>query len=108
MAKSPTTKSKKNSKEKPAPRTKANEPETSKEICFVIMPFGGWLDDYYAQIYCPAIQAAGLSPHRADDLFRPSTIVNDIWAYTKRSKVLLADLTGKNPNVFYEDRRLGH
>ena len=92
----------KNSGVKQSPRAKTNEPEAPKDICFVIMPFGGWLDDYYAQIYCPAIQAAGLSPHRADDLFRPSTIVNDIWAYTKRSKVLLADLTGKNPNVFYE------
>ena len=73
-----------------------------KEICFVIMPFGGWLDDYYTSIYCPAIEAAGLAPHRADDLFTPSTITNDIWAYTKKAKILLADLTGKNPNVFYE------
>lgn len=74
----------------------------SKDICFVIMPFGGWLDDYYETIYCPAIIAAGLEPHRADDLYRPSTIVNDIWAYTKRAKLLVADLTGKNANVFYE------
>jgi hypothetical protein len=73
-----------------------------EEICFVIMPFGGWLDDYYASVYCPAIKEIKLIPRRADDLFRPSTIVNDIWAYTKRAKVLLADLTGKNPNVFYE------
>lgn len=66
------------------------------------MPFGGWLDDYYQDIYCPAIEGAGLEPHRADDLFRPSTIVNDIWAYTKKSRLVLADLSGKNPNVFYE------
>lgn len=73
-----------------------------RDICFTIMPFGGWLDDYYETIYKPAIESAGLEPHRADDLFRPSTIVNDIWDYTKRAKILLADLTGKNPNVFYE------
>lgn len=66
------------------------------------MPFGGWLDDYYDSIYIPAIEASGLEPHRADDLFRPSTIVNDIWAYTKSAKLLVADLSGKNPNVFYE------
>lgn len=74
----------------------------TKDICFVIMPFGGWLDDYYKAIYKPAIEATGLDPHRADDLFRPSTIVNDVWAYTRRAKLLVADLTGKNPNVFYE------
>ena len=66
------------------------------------MPFGGWLDDYYSDIYCSAIEESGLNPQRADDLFRPSTIINDIWDYTKKAKVLLADLTGKNPNVFYE------
>jgi hypothetical protein len=76
--------------------------DQAKEICFVIMPFGGWLDDYYETIYCPAIEATGLEPHRADDLFRPSTIVTDIWGYTQRAKLLIADLTGKNPNVFYE------
>jgi hypothetical protein len=74
----------------------------ARAVCFVIMPFGGWFDDYYESIYCPAISAAGLEPHRADDLYRPSTIVQDIWTYTKQAQLILADLTGKNPNVFYE------
>ncbi len=78
------------------------KPKAPKDTCFVLMPFGGWLDDYYEAIYKPAIESAGLESHRADDLFRPSTIVNDIWAYTKRAKLLLAVLSGKNPNVFYE------
>jgi hypothetical protein len=55
------------------------------------MPFGGWLDDYYETIYSPAIVSSGLTPHRADDLYRPSTIVNDIWAYTRKAKLLLAE-----------------
>lgn len=92
------------SKPPEAPKEKIDITKKSKhkEICFVIMPFGGWGDDYYGTIYIPAIEAAGMEAHRADDLFRPSTIVNDIWAYTKKAKILLADLTGKNPNVFYE------
>jgi hypothetical protein len=65
------------------------------------MPFGGF-SDLYESVYVPAISEAGLTPHRADDLFRPGTITSDIWAYIKKAKVLLADLTGKNPNVFYE------
>lgn len=90
---------------RPAKPRKAASPQRNgqpSDVCFVIMPFGGRLDAYYSTIYCPAIEAAGLEPHRADDLFRPSTIVNDIWAYTKKAKVMLADLTGKNANVFYE------
>lgn len=77
-------------------------PVESKDTCFVIMPFGGWVGGYYESIYAPAIKAAGLEPHRADDLNRPSTIVHDIWEYTKAARLLLADLTERNPNVFYE------
>lgn len=82
------------------PRKKENEAPRDK--CFVISPFGGWHDDYYTEIFCPAINSAGLDPARADDLFRSSNIVHDIWHLILSSRVLLADLTGKNPNVFYE------
>jgi hypothetical protein len=81
--------------------------EHKKETCFTIMPFGGWFDQHFLDIYKPAIEAAGLAPRRADDLYRPGTIVHDIWEYTQNAKVILADLTGKNPNVFYEFG-LGH
>jgi hypothetical protein len=81
---------------------KSKKPNTSKGTCFVIMPFGEWFDDYYSGIFAPAIEAAGLTATRADDLYRPSAIVNDIWEYTKTATLILADLTGKNPNVFYE------
>jgi hypothetical protein len=76
--------------------------ESEKPQCFVIMPFGGWFDNYYVDIYIPAIENAGFDAKRADDLYRPGNIVNDIWNYTKESTVVLADLTNKNPNVFYE------
>ena len=73
-----------------------------QSTCFIIMPFGDWFDRYYENIYIPAIESVGLTPRRADDLYRPSAIVNDIWSLTKSAKVILADLSGKNPNVFYE------
>ncbi len=76
--------------------------DQGKPKCFIIMPFGGWFDQYYSDIYMPAIENAGFEPKRADDLYRPGNIVNDIWTYTKEASVVLADLTNKNPNVFYE------
>ncbi|MBL7177425.1 MAG: hypothetical protein ISS66_16500 [Desulfobacteraceae bacterium] len=75
---------------------------TDKGICFVIMPYGDWFDHYYKQIYKNAILNAGLTPKRADELFTASAVINDIWDLTKRAKIVLAELTGKNPNVFYE------
>lgn len=74
----------------------------NEEICFIIMPFGDWFDHYYKQIYKTAILNAGLVPKRADELFTSSAVINDIWELTKRAKIVLADLTEKNPNVFYE------
>ena len=79
----------------------SSKPKKS-DFCFTIMPYGDWFDVYYNKIYAPAIEEAGLISKRADDLYRPSSIVHDIWQYTKESKIVLADLTGKNPNVLYE------
>jgi hypothetical protein len=91
----------KTSKTKKLPASN-KEGEKNENICFTIMPFGGWFDKYYEHVYRPAIEAAGLVPRRADDLYAPSAIVHDIWNLTKAAKIILADLTGKNPNVFYE------
>jgi len=87
----------------PARSAKKAPPKTPvKAVCFVMSPFGGWYDRYHDEIYCEAIKAAGLTPRRADDLYRPTAIVQDIWDLVKEAKVMLADLTDKNPNVMYE------
>lgn len=72
------------------------------DTCFVMMPFGGWFDRYYQEVYVPAIKEAGLEPVRADELFSTGSVVEQIWEQITKAKVLLADLTDKNPNVFYE------
>lgn len=72
------------------------------DTCFVMMPFGLWYDLYYKEVYVPAIKEAGFEPVRADELFSSGSVVEQIWEQIDKAKVLLADLTGKNPNVFYE------
>ncbi len=76
--------------------------ENTKPICFVIMPFGGLFDRYYKEIYALAITEAGYEPKRADGIYSPGNIVEQIWNYTKKAKIILADMTGRNPNVLYE------
>jgi hypothetical protein len=72
------------------------------ETCFVMMPFGNWFDKYYQDIYVPAIQESGFEPVRADELFSSGSVVEQIWEQIKKARVLLADLTDRNANVFYE------
>lgn len=92
------------------PPEKVPSPIVSKEprvrefldTCFVMMPFGEWFDRYYQDIYVPAIKEAGFEPVRADELFTTGSVVEQIWEQIEKAKLLLADLSGKNPNVFYE------
>lgn len=72
------------------------------DTCFVMMPFGPWSDVYYRDIYVPAIKDAGFEPVRGDELFSTGSVMEQIWEQIRKSKLLLSDLTGKNPNVFYE------
>lgn len=71
--------------------------------CFVMQPFSGALGSYYDSIFKPAITQAGLVPIRADaDIFATGKIMDQIWRGIRDSTVLVAELTSKNPNVFYE------
>ncbi len=72
------------------------------DTCFVMMPFGDWFDIYYKDIYIAAIKDAGYEPVRGDELFSTGSVVEQIWEQVVKADVLLADLTGKNANVFYE------
>lgn len=60
------------------------------------------MDTYYREIFVPAIKDAGMEPIRADELFSTGSVIEQIWEQISGAKVLLADLTGKNANVFYE------
>ena len=49
------------------------------------------------------IKKAGLTPIRADtDIFATGKIIDQIWSGLNQARVLVAELTGRNPNVLYE------
>jgi hypothetical protein len=73
------------------------------ETCFVMQPFAAPYGDYYERIYRPAIEKTGLQPVRADaEIFATGKIIDQVWRGITSAKVLVAELTTKNPNVFYE------
>ncbi|WP_373987765.1 hypothetical protein [Duganella sp. BuS-21] len=69
---------------------------------FVISPFGEPFDTYFSHIIKPALEDCGLFAVRGDSLYRPTTIVDDIWQGIREADLLIAELTDRNPNVFYE------
>jgi hypothetical protein len=75
----------------------------SSETCFVMMPFASPLGGYYEKVYKPAIEKAGLKAVRADtEIFGAGKIMDQVWSGINSAKVLVAELTARNPNVFYE------
>lgn len=73
------------------------------DSCFVMMPFATPLGSHYGLIYESAIKKAGLRPVRADDdIFATGKIIDQVWAGIRSARVLVAELTSRNPNVFYE------
>lgn len=78
------------------------ENQEQQPLCFVIMPFQAPFDEYYNEIIQPAGVAAGFRIQRADDIMGPGAFMQDIANSMKDATVILAELTGRNPNVFYE------
>lgn len=74
----------------------------SKPTCFVMMPFSGRFPSYYKGIFARAIRDVGLTPIKVDEIYTPTQISEDIFNLIRRSEIILADVTGKNPNVNYE------
>jgi len=72
------------------------------DLCFVLIPFAANFDRLYRDHIKIAAQKAGFRCVRADDIFSPSKIIEDIWTHICKSKAIIADVTGRNPNVFYE------
>jgi len=70
--------------------------------CFVLTPLKDPFNEYYRQILVPAIEAAGFQPIRADEIYGTRSIIDDIFKEIREAAVLVADVTGKNPNVNYE------
>ncbi|MHC4565723.1 MAG: hypothetical protein ACYTE3_08185 [Planctomycetota bacterium] len=69
---------------------------------FVVMPFKEEMKRLYRDHIVSAVEAMGLSCLRADDIFSGGSVVRDIWSGIFSSRVIVADCTGRNPNVFYE------
>src|SRR5947199_352068 len=92
----------------PRRRPPQNEDQTSRTAlralprnCFVLMPFRNDLSDVYRDIK-DVVQSLRLKCWRADEVSRAGNVFGMILEDIKNADVIIADLTGRNANVFYE------
>lgn len=75
-----------------------------KKRCFYVMPFNEEdIEVVYEDYAKPVIENdCNLECERGDDVFGSNVIMDDILSSIKNSDIIIADLTRKNANVFYE------
>ena len=79
------------------------------KVCFVIAPIGEpgsstreRSDLVLEHIIQPALDPYGYKALRADDIDRPGIITTQVIQHVLDAPLVIADLTERNPNVFYE------
>lgn len=84
-------------------RTLSRHNSIPGETCFVMQPFAPPYGGYYDSVFKPAIEKAGLTPIRADaEIFGAGKVMDQVWSGIGNAKVLVAELTTRNANVYYE------
>jgi len=79
------------------------------KMCFVIAPIGDAesdtrrrSDQILKHIIAPAAESCGYKTIRADQISEPGIITSQVIQHIVDDPLVIADLTGRNPNVFYE------
>ena len=73
-----------------------------KPFVFVLMPFDKDFDDIYKFGIKGAAEDVGAYAERLDEQLFVEGMLDRIFNQISKSDVLIADMTGRNPNVFYE------
>jgi nucleoside 2-deoxyribosyltransferase len=76
--------------------------ETTRPFCFVIMPFRPELNYLYLYLKRHIEDQHNIDCERGDAQILTKPLLEKIADYIRRADVLIADCTGRNPNVFYE------
>ena len=75
--------------------------EIENDLCLLIMPFSEpWSNDAWTLIKS-VVESCNMRCRRADEQVGRD-IMDDLWEGINKARVVIADLTGKNPNVTYE------
>jgi hypothetical protein len=71
------------------------------DLVSVMMPFETSFDRVYNAVKT-ACRTAALRCLRADSIWDEAEVIQDIFSLIYRSRIVVCDFSGRNPNVFYE------
>jgi len=69
---------------------------------FVVMQFSPPYDELYKDVIQPLSEKSGLQAYHAGEVFGPGVILDDIVRGIEEAKIVIAEITAPNENVFYE------
>lgn len=75
---------------------------TPKKFCFVLMPFDADFDDIYKLGIKQSCIDAGAYCERVDEQIYKESILERIYNQISKADIIVADMSNRNPNVFYE------
>jgi len=70
--------------------------------CFYLCPFSEPFSTVYNDHIVKALKSLDCTVERADEIFGTQPIIEDIWEAINSASLIIADVTGRNPNVMYE------
>jgi hypothetical protein len=73
-----------------------------KPFCFVLMPFAESFTDIYNLGIKDTCEAAGAYSERVDEQVYQGNILDRVYNQIAKADFIIADMTGRNANVFYE------
>lgn len=87
---------------RPQPRVfRITDEAVDASLIAVMMPFAAEFNTVYGALQ-RAAAGSGMQCKRADDIWSNDHIIQDIVDLVCKARVVICDLTGRNPNVFYE------
>jgi hypothetical protein len=69
---------------------------------FVVMQFSTPYNELFAEVIKPICTEFDVEAHRADDTFGPGLIIADVVRQIDQSKLIIAEISPVNANVYYE------
>lgn len=86
------------------PIFKARNITVDEKLIFAVLPFSNERLEILDEIIKPGLEKSkGMTVVRSGNMFDANLdIMENIWTYINQAKVVLVDISEKNPNVFYE------